>query len=78
MASALKDLSAEPSVNGIILQTPLPPGVHADALVGHIATEKDIDGANPLSLGRLAVGQPSFPLQRHRPSSRCLTTSTSR
>ncbi|MBT2538510.1 bifunctional 5,10-methylenetetrahydrofolate dehydrogenase/5,10-methenyltetrahydrofolate cyclohydrolase [Arthrobacter sp. ISL-69] len=60
LASVLKDLSDEPSVNGIILQTPLPPGVDADALVGHIAPEKDIDGANPLSLGRLAVGQPSF------------------
>jgi methylenetetrahydrofolate dehydrogenase (NADP+)/methenyltetrahydrofolate cyclohydrolase len=60
LASVLKDLSAEPSVNGIILQTPLPPGVDADALVGHIAPEKDIDGANPLSLGRLAVGQSSF------------------
>ncbi|HJV97917.1 MAG TPA: tetrahydrofolate dehydrogenase/cyclohydrolase catalytic domain-containing protein [Arthrobacter sp.] len=60
LASVLKDLSAEPSVNGIILQTPLPPGVDADALVGHIAPGKDIDGANPLSLGRLAVGQPSF------------------
>ena len=60
LASVLNDLSAEPSVNGIILQTPLPPGVDADALVGHIAPEKDIDGANPLSLGRLAVGQPSF------------------
>jgi methylenetetrahydrofolate dehydrogenase (NADP+) / methenyltetrahydrofolate cyclohydrolase len=60
LASVLTDLSDEPSVNGIILQTPLPPGVDADALVGHIAPEKDIDGANPLSLGRLAVGQPSF------------------
>ncbi|WP_309107564.1 bifunctional 5,10-methylenetetrahydrofolate dehydrogenase/5,10-methenyltetrahydrofolate cyclohydrolase [Arthrobacter sp.] len=60
LASVLKDLSAEPSVHGIILQTPLPPGVDADALVGHIAPEKDIDGANPLSLGRLAVGHPSF------------------
>ncbi len=60
VVAALKDLSADPSVNGIILQTPLPPGVVTDELVGHIAPEKDIDGANPLSLGRLAVGQPSF------------------
>ena len=60
LAAALKDLNADPSVNGIILQTPLPPGVETDELVGHIAPEKDIDGANPLSLGRLAVGQPSF------------------
>ena len=60
LASVLKDLSEDPSVNGIILQTPLPPGVGTDELVGHIAPEKDVDGANPLSLGRLAVGQPSF------------------
>ncbi|MFE4228780.1 bifunctional 5,10-methylenetetrahydrofolate dehydrogenase/5,10-methenyltetrahydrofolate cyclohydrolase [Arthrobacter sp. NPDC056886] len=60
LAAALKDLSADASVNGIILQTPLPPGVQTDELVGHIAPDKDIDGANPLSLGRLAVGQPAF------------------
>lgn len=60
LASVLGDLSTEPSVNGIILQTPLPVGVKADSLVGLIAPEKDIDGANPLSLGRLAVGQPAF------------------
>ncbi|WP_284753064.1 bifunctional 5,10-methylenetetrahydrofolate dehydrogenase/5,10-methenyltetrahydrofolate cyclohydrolase [Arthrobacter sp. efr-133-R2A-120] len=60
LASVLKHLSAEPSVNGIILQAPLPAGVRTDALVSHIAPEKDIDGANPLSLGLLAVGQPAF------------------
>lgn len=60
LASVLRDLSAAPDVNGIILQTPLPPNVRTDELVGHIAPEKDIDGANPLSLGRLAVGQPAF------------------
>lgn len=60
LAGVLRDLSAEPSVNGIILQTPLPAGVRADGLVGLIAPDKDIDGANPLSLGRLAVGQPAF------------------
>ncbi|MCD4849957.1 bifunctional 5,10-methylenetetrahydrofolate dehydrogenase/5,10-methenyltetrahydrofolate cyclohydrolase [Arthrobacter sp. AK01] len=60
LAGVLEDLSAEPSVHGIILQTPLPNGVRADGLVGLITPEKDIDGANPLSLGRLAVGQPAF------------------
>lgn len=60
LALVLRDLSEDSSVNGIILQTPLPPGVGTDELVGHIAPEKDVDGVNPLSLGRLAVGQPSF------------------
>lgn len=60
LASILKDLSADASVSGIILQTPLPHGIRANDLVGLIAPEKDIDGANPLSLGRLAVGQSAF------------------
>jgi methylenetetrahydrofolate dehydrogenase (NADP+)/methenyltetrahydrofolate cyclohydrolase len=60
LIAVLRDLSAEPSVNGIILQTPLPPGVRNQELVRHIAPEKDIDGANPLSLGLLAVGQRAF------------------
>lgn len=60
LIAVLKDLSADDSVNGIILQTPLPPGVRRQELVRHIAPEKDIDGANPLSLGLLAVGQHAF------------------
>lgn len=60
IASVLKDLSVDPSVNGIILQTPLPPGVSATALVNLIAPEKDIDGAHPLSLRRLTHGEPAF------------------
>jgi methylenetetrahydrofolate dehydrogenase (NADP+)/methenyltetrahydrofolate cyclohydrolase len=60
LIAVLKDLSAELSVNGIILQTPLPPGVRTQELVKYIAPEKDIDGANPLSLGLLAVGERAF------------------
>jgi methylenetetrahydrofolate dehydrogenase (NADP+)/methenyltetrahydrofolate cyclohydrolase len=60
IATVLQDLSGEPSVHGIILQTPLPDGVSADSLVQYIAPEKDIDGANPLSLGLLAVGRQAF------------------
>lgn len=60
LADLLTQLSAEASVHGIILQTPLPEGVRADALVSLIEPGKDVDGANPLSLGNLAVGQPAF------------------
>lgn len=56
----LVELSNDADVHGIILQTPLPDGVAAARLVGHIAAAKDVDGANPLSLGRLAVGEPAF------------------
>jgi methylenetetrahydrofolate dehydrogenase (NADP+) / methenyltetrahydrofolate cyclohydrolase len=60
LVALLKDLSADPAVHGIILQTPLPPGVKTQELVRYIAPEKDIDGANPLSLGLLAVGERAF------------------
>ena len=58
--SALRKLSADPSVHGIILQAPLPPGVDGVEVAADIAPEKDVDGANPLSLGRLTVGLPAF------------------
>jgi methylenetetrahydrofolate dehydrogenase (NADP+)/methenyltetrahydrofolate cyclohydrolase len=60
IAKHLTELSDDADVHGIILQTPLPDGVAAAHLVGHIAAHKDIDGANPISLGRLAVGEPAF------------------
>ncbi|UWE12900.1 bifunctional 5,10-methylenetetrahydrofolate dehydrogenase/5,10-methenyltetrahydrofolate cyclohydrolase [Actinacidiphila bryophytorum] len=53
-------LSADKTVHGVILQTPLPPAAKAADLAGAIAPEKDVDGANPLSLGRLAAGLPAF------------------
>jgi len=56
----LDGLSADPRVHGIICQTPLPPGVSLDAVGAHIDPAKDIDGANPVSLGRLAAGLPTY------------------
>lgn len=56
----LAKLSDDPAVHGIILQTPLPGGVSLIALAGAIDPAKDVDGANPVSLGRLVVGLPAF------------------
>ncbi|MEU8149189.1 bifunctional 5,10-methylenetetrahydrofolate dehydrogenase/5,10-methenyltetrahydrofolate cyclohydrolase [Nonomuraea sp. NPDC048901] len=56
----LERLSADPDVHGVILQTPLPQGASAQELAAAIDPAKDVDGANPLSLGRLAAGLPAF------------------
>lgn len=56
----LLGLSADPAVHGIILQTPLPDGANAADLAGAIAFDKDVDGASPVSLGRLAAKLPAF------------------
>jgi methylenetetrahydrofolate dehydrogenase (NADP+)/methenyltetrahydrofolate cyclohydrolase len=63
ISAMLAQLSADQSVHGIILQTPLPPAAGLAGLAGlagAIDPAKDVDGANPLSLGRLAVGLPAF------------------
>ncbi|HEX2144748.1 MAG TPA: bifunctional 5,10-methylenetetrahydrofolate dehydrogenase/5,10-methenyltetrahydrofolate cyclohydrolase [Glycomyces sp.] len=52
----LQELSADATVHGIICQTPLPKGVALAQVGGYISPYKDIDGANPESLGRLAAG----------------------
>ncbi|WP_433502533.1 bifunctional 5,10-methylenetetrahydrofolate dehydrogenase/5,10-methenyltetrahydrofolate cyclohydrolase [Pseudonocardia halophobica] len=58
--AALRTLSADAAVHGIVLQTPLPPDASSEDLADAIDPDKDVDGANPLSLGRLAAGLPAF------------------
>jgi len=53
-------LSENPLVHGIVLQTPLPGGARLAELAGLIDPAKDVDGANPVSLGRLMTGLPTF------------------
>lgn len=56
VVETLQDLSADSAVHGIICQTPLPEGVTLSDVGAYIAQHKDIDGANPENLGRLAAG----------------------
>jgi methylenetetrahydrofolate dehydrogenase (NADP+)/methenyltetrahydrofolate cyclohydrolase len=60
IAATLVRLSADPAVHGVILQTPLPEGAALADLAPGIAAGKDVDGANPESLGRLAAGLPAY------------------
>jgi len=57
---ALIALSENPLVHGILLQTPLPGEARLADLAGMIDPAKDVDGANPTSLGRLMTGLPAF------------------
>lgn len=60
ITTRLAALSTDPAVDGVMLQTPLPPGVTLADVAGAIDPAKDVDGANPLSLGRLAAGLPAY------------------
>ena len=57
----LRRLSADDSVHAVICQTPLPDGAALAEVGEDIVPEKDVDGANPVSLGRLAAGHAAFP-----------------
>jgi methylenetetrahydrofolate dehydrogenase (NADP+) / methenyltetrahydrofolate cyclohydrolase len=60
LGEELASLSADAAVHGIILQTPLPAAAAGSDLASLIDPAKDVDGANPASLGRLAAGLPAF------------------
>jgi methylenetetrahydrofolate dehydrogenase (NADP+) / methenyltetrahydrofolate cyclohydrolase len=60
IATELARLSADAMVHGIILQTPVPEGARAAELAEAIDPAKDVDGANPVSLGRLTAGLRAF------------------
>lgn len=53
-------LDADPEVDGILVQLPLPKGLDEQAVIRAIAPEKDVDGFHPVSLGRLLVGLDTF------------------
>jgi methylenetetrahydrofolate dehydrogenase (NADP+) / methenyltetrahydrofolate cyclohydrolase len=61
IAATLRRLSGDPSVHGIILQTPLPHDVSLAEAASAIDPDKDVDGASPNSLGRLVAGLRAFP-----------------
>jgi len=60
MLTAINRAGADPSVHGIVVQRPLPTGFDAYSIYQAIPTTKDVDGANPTSLGLLAQGVPHF------------------
>jgi methylenetetrahydrofolate dehydrogenase (NADP+)/methenyltetrahydrofolate cyclohydrolase len=53
-------LNADPAVDGILVQLPLPPQVRQEAVVDAIDPAKDVDGFHPLNAGLLATRQSSL------------------
>ena len=53
-------LNADPAVDGILVQLPLPKHLDEQAVVERINPAKDVDGLTPVSTGRLALGLPGL------------------
>jgi methylenetetrahydrofolate dehydrogenase (NADP+)/methenyltetrahydrofolate cyclohydrolase len=60
VTEAVEALNADPLVNGIIVQMPLPPSIRLRAVVDAIDPAKDIDGIHPLNAGLLRLGYEGF------------------
>jgi methylenetetrahydrofolate dehydrogenase (NADP+)/methenyltetrahydrofolate cyclohydrolase len=54
------ELNADPAVDGILVQLPLPPHIDAAAVVEAIDPAKDVDGFHPINMGRLTSGKPAL------------------
>ncbi len=56
--AAVEGLNADPAIDGMIVQLPLPKGIDEAAVLGRIDPDKDADGLHPMNLGRLVAGIP--------------------
>ncbi len=53
-------LNADPAVNGILVQLPLPKHIDEEAVTERIAPLKDVDGFHPYNIGRLVLKRPTL------------------
>ena len=53
-------LNADPAVDGILVQLPLPAQIDERAIVTRVSPDKDVDGFHPVNAGRLAIGLHGF------------------
>jgi methylenetetrahydrofolate dehydrogenase (NADP+)/methenyltetrahydrofolate cyclohydrolase len=58
LLACVAGLNADPAVDGILVQMPLPPHIRPEMVVASVDPAKDVDGFHPLNVGRLADGKP--------------------
>jgi 5,10-methylene-tetrahydrofolate dehydrogenase/methenyl tetrahydrofolate cyclohydrolase len=55
LLKTVQELNANPDVNGILVQLPLPDHIDDEEILGAISLEKDVDGFHPINIGRLSM-----------------------
>ncbi|HEX2470071.1 MAG TPA: bifunctional 5,10-methylenetetrahydrofolate dehydrogenase/5,10-methenyltetrahydrofolate cyclohydrolase [Candidatus Limnocylindrales bacterium] len=60
IVEAIRGLNGDPTVDGVIVQMPLPPNIRLRAVIDAIDPDKDIDGIHPLNAGLLRLGYDGF------------------
>lgn len=56
LIAKIKELNADDSVNGILVQLPLPRTIDEDRIINSISLEKDVDAFHPANVGRIMIG----------------------
>jgi len=60
LLSRVDELNNDPSVDGFIVQLPLPSHISESRVIEAINPRKDVDGFHPVNLGRMVIGLPAF------------------
>jgi methylenetetrahydrofolate dehydrogenase (NADP+)/methenyltetrahydrofolate cyclohydrolase len=56
----IAELNADPDVDGILVQLPLPEHISPEEVINAIDPAKDVDGFHPSNVGKMVLGQPTF------------------
>lgn len=60
LLAKIAELNADPAVDGILVQMPVPRHIDARKVIDAIAPEKDVDGFHVCNAGALMIGKPGF------------------
>ena len=58
LLSLIDELNDDPTVDGILVQLPLPAHINEEAVIERIHPDKDVDGFHPYNIGRLTIQMP--------------------
>jgi methylenetetrahydrofolate dehydrogenase (NADP+)/methenyltetrahydrofolate cyclohydrolase len=60
LITLVKKMNADPRINGILVQLPLPKHLDESEVLLTIDPDKDVDGFHPMNVGRMVVGEEAF------------------
>lgn len=60
LLALINNLNNDDTVDGILVQSPLPPQINEEHIIERISIDKDVDGFHPFNIGRLAIRQPTL------------------
>jgi methylenetetrahydrofolate dehydrogenase (NADP+) / methenyltetrahydrofolate cyclohydrolase len=60
LIALINKMNADPKINGILVQLPLPKHLNEGEVLLAISPDKDVDGFHPTNIGKMVAGQPAF------------------